>query len=100
MENLWKNTRYFKAGLQQAGFDTGLSETPIVPVMIGEAARAHQFSKALFERGVFATGIGFPTVPEGKARIRTILNATHTQAELDQALGVFQKVGREMGVLA
>ena len=99
IENLWQNTRYFKAGLEQAGFDTGVSATPIVPVMIGDAARAHQFSQALFERGVFATGIGFPTVPEGKARIRTILNAMHTQAELDRALEVFQQVGREMGVL-
>ena len=97
--SLWNNTRYFKAGLEQAGFDTGWSETPIVPVMIGDAARAHQFSRALFERGVLATGIGFPTVPEGKARIRTILNATHTSTELDRALEAFSEVGRAMKVL-
>ncbi|HCC58803.1 MAG TPA: 8-amino-7-oxononanoate synthase, partial [Solibacterales bacterium] len=99
IDSLWNNTRYFKTGLQQAGFDTGASETPIVPVMIGDAARAHQFSKALFERGVLATGIGFPTVPEGKARIRTILNAMHTPAELDRALEAFTEVGRAMKVL-
>ena len=81
-----------------AGFDTGISETPITPVMVGEAAQAHQFSRELFEEGVLATGIGFPTVPKGRARIRTIVTATHTREELDRALGVFEKVGRRMGL--
>jgi glycine C-acetyltransferase len=91
--------RYFKAGLVNAGFDTGLSETPIVPVMVGEAARAHEFSRALFDRGVFATGIGFPTVPEGKARVRCILSAAHTMPELDQAIDVMSSVGKQLGLI-
>ncbi|MBI3469896.1 MAG: glycine C-acetyltransferase [Candidatus Solibacter usitatus] len=99
IEALWNNTRYFKQGLAGAGFDTGLSETPITPVMVGEARRAHEFSRALFEEGVLATGIGFPTVPEGKARVRTIVTATHTQAQLDRALEVFTKVARRMGII-
>ena len=97
---LWENTRYFKAALSAAGFDTGASETPITPVMVGEAETAHAFSRALFDEGVFATGIGFPTVPEGKARIRTIVTATHTRAELDRALEVFERVGKKLGILA
>jgi glycine C-acetyltransferase len=99
IEQLWNNTRYFKAGLVNAGFDTGLSETPIVPVMVGEAARAHEFSRALFDRGVFATGIGFPTVPEGKARVRCILSAAHTMPELDQAIDVMSSVGKQLGLI-
>ncbi len=99
IQNLWDNTRYFKAGLAKAGFNTGMSETPITPVMVGEARAAHAFSAALFEEGVLATGIGFPTVPEGKARVRTIVTATHTQAELDQALAVFSRVGMKLGIL-
>ncbi|MBI1790747.1 MAG: glycine C-acetyltransferase [Acidobacteria bacterium] len=99
IEALWNNTRYFKQGLAGAGFDTGLSETPITPVMVGEARRAHEFSRALFEEGVLATGIGFPTVPEGKARVRTIVTATHTQAQLDRALEVFTRVARRMGII-
>ncbi len=98
IQQLWDNTRYFKQGLVAAGFDTGISETPITPVMVGEAAQAHQFSRELFEGGVLATGIGFPTVPKGRARIRTIVTATHTREELDRALGVFEKVGRRMGL--
>ncbi len=77
--SLWDNTRYFKAGLQAAGFNTGISETPITPVIVGEAALAHQLSRELFAEGVLATGIGFPTVPKGKARVRTIVTATHTK---------------------
>jgi glycine C-acetyltransferase len=99
MQNLWDNTKYFKQSLASAGFNTGMSETPITPVMVGEAKAAHQFSAALFEEGVLATGIGFPTVPEGKARVRTIVTATHTREELDQALEVFTRVGRRMGIL-
>ncbi len=99
IENLWKNTRYLKAGLMDAGFDTGMSETPITPVMVGEAAQAFAFSRALFEDGVLATGIGFPTVPEGKARVRTIVAATHTTPQLDRAIEVFAKVGKRLGII-
>ncbi|MGA3019590.1 MAG: glycine C-acetyltransferase [Bryobacteraceae bacterium] len=99
MENLWKNTTYFKQGLTSAGFNTGISETPITPVIVGEAKVAHELSRELFAEGVLATGIGFPTVPKGKARVRTIVTATHTKAELDQALEVFRKVGKKMGIL-
>jgi len=98
IERLWENTRYFKAGLKSAGFDTGISETPITPVITGDAALAHQLSRELFEGGVLATGIGFPTVPKGKARVRTIVAATHTKADLDRALEVFHKVGKKLGI--
>ena len=97
---LWDNTRYFKAGLQSAGFNTGISETPITPVIVGEAKTAHQLSRELFNEGVLATGIGFPTVAKDKARVRTIVAATHTKPELDRALEVFQKVGRKMGIIS
>jgi glycine C-acetyltransferase len=100
IEALWENTRYFKAGLAAAGFQTGVSETPITPVMVGEAAAAHAFSRALFEAGVFATGIGYPTVPHGKARVRTIVTATHTREHLDRALEIFRSVGRAMRLTA
>jgi glycine C-acetyltransferase len=99
IQALWDNTRYFKQGLRAAGFNTGVSETPITPVIVGEARTAHAFSAALFEQGVLATGIGFPTVPEGKARVRTIVTATHTRDELDRALEVFSDVGKELGIL-
>jgi glycine C-acetyltransferase len=99
IEALWDNTRYFKKGLTDAGFNTGISETPITPVIVGEAAAAHQLSRELFAEGVLATGIGFPTVPKGKARVRTIVTATHTKAELDRALEVFRKVGKRLGIL-
>ena len=97
--SLWDNTRYFKAGLRSAGFNTGISETPITPVITGDAALAHQLSRELFAEGVLATGIGFPTVPKGKARVRTIVAATHTKAELDRALEIFQKVGKKLGII-
>jgi glycine C-acetyltransferase len=99
IEKLWSNTRYFKDLLTGAGFNTGFSETPITPVMVGEAKTAHAFSKALFEEGLFATGIGFPTVPEGKARIRTIVTATHTTEQLDRALEILVRVAKRMGIL-
>jgi glycine C-acetyltransferase len=99
IERLWENTRYFKAALAQAGFSTGASETPITPVMVGDTAAAHAFSRALFEEGVFATGIGYPTVPQGKARIRTIVTATHTREQLDQATQIITRVGRRSGLL-
>ncbi|MDQ6707758.1 MAG: aminotransferase class I/II-fold pyridoxal phosphate-dependent enzyme, partial [Acidobacteriota bacterium] len=97
---LWENTRYWKTGLVAAGFDTGFSETPITPVMVGEAKRANEFSRALFEGGVLATGIGFPTVREGRARVRTIMTATHTREQLDRALEIFRSAGKRIGILA
>ncbi len=99
IESLWKNTKYFKGELTKAGFSTGMSETPITPIMVGEAKTAHAFSRALFDEGVFAVGIGYPTVPQGKARIRTIVTATHTKAELDRALEVLVRVGKRMEIL-
>jgi glycine C-acetyltransferase len=99
IQKLWDNTRYFKQGLRAAGFNTGVSETPITPVIVGEARTAHALSAALFEEGVLATGIGFPTVPEGKARVRTIVTATHTREDLDRALAVFERVGKKLGIL-
>jgi glycine C-acetyltransferase len=99
MERLWSNTRFFKAGLQALGFDTGASESPITPVIVGDGARAMTLSDKLFDAGVFAQGIGFPTVPQGRARVRTIVTATHTEAELQFALDAFGKVGRELGII-
>jgi glycine C-acetyltransferase len=99
IENLWKNTLYFKKALADAGFDTGTSETPITPIMVGDARLAHEFSRALFEDGLLATGIGFPTVPEGKARVRTIVTATHTREQLDRASDTLRSAGRRVGIL-
>jgi glycine C-acetyltransferase len=99
IERLWENTRYFKAALSSAGFRTGESETPITPVMVGEAKLAHEFSAALFEAGLLATGIGYPTVAEGKARIRTIVTAAHTREQLDRALEVLERTGKRLGIV-
>ncbi len=99
IERLWENTRFLRTGLQRLGYDTGMSETPITPVMIGDEALAIQFSDRLFEEGVFALGIAFPTVPRGKARVRTIVTAGHTREDLSQALEVFRRVGRESGLI-
>jgi len=99
MRSLWDNTKYFKQGLASAGFNTGMSETPITPVIVGEARLAHELSRALFERGVLATGIGFPTVARDKARVRTIVTATHTRAQLDFALEAFRSAGQDLGIL-
>jgi glycine C-acetyltransferase len=99
IERLWENTRYFKAGLSQLGFDVGTSQTPITPVMCGEAPAAMQLSDLLMERGVFAQGIGFPTVARGRARVRTIVTATHTREELDLALAAFADAGGKLGLL-
>jgi glycine C-acetyltransferase len=96
VDKLWDNTRYFKGEMKNLGFDTGQSETPITPVMLGEAPVAFEFSKRLFDEGLFAMALGFPTVPRGKARIRVMLSAIHSRDELDQALGIFKKVGQEM----
>ena len=98
IERLWENTRFFKAGLQALGFNTGLSESPITPVIAGDGALAMKLSDRLFEEGVFAQGIAFPTVARDKARVRTIVTATHTRDELQFALDVFAKVGRELGL--
>jgi glycine C-acetyltransferase len=99
MEQLWLNTQFFKAGLQAMGFDIGLSESPITPVIVGDGSLAVRLSDRLFEEGVFAQGITFPTVPRDKARVRTIVTATHSQAELQFALDVFRKVGVELGII-
>ncbi|HLW79053.1 MAG TPA: glycine C-acetyltransferase [Terriglobia bacterium] len=98
IEALWANTRFFKEGLKRAGFNTGASETPITPVMVGDAALAHEFSRRLFQAGVFAQGIGYPTVAQGKARIRTIVTATHTEEELARALDIMESVAKEIGI--
>jgi glycine C-acetyltransferase len=100
IEPLWENTRFFKAGLTALGFNTGLSESPITPVIAGDGALAMKLSDRLFQEGVFAQGIAFPTVARDKARVRTIVTATHTQDELHFALDVFAKVGRELGLVA
>jgi glycine C-acetyltransferase len=99
IETLWSNTRFFKAGLSALGFDTGMSESPITPVIAGEAHLAMQLSDRLFEEGVFAQGIGFPTVARGRARVRTIVTATHTRNDLQFALEKFKKVGTELGLI-
>lgn len=100
IDTLWSNTRYFKAELARLGFDTFGSETPITPVIFGEAGAAFEASRQLLARGVFAVGIGFPTVPKGLARIRNIVTAAHTREMLDQALGAYEAVGRDLGVVA
>jgi glycine C-acetyltransferase len=99
IERLWDNTRYFKGGLQQLGFNTGLSESPITPVIAGEGSRAMKLSDRLFAAGVFAQGIAYPTVARDKARVRTIVTATHTRDELQFALDAFKKVGTELGLI-
>jgi glycine C-acetyltransferase len=99
VERLWENTSFFKRGLQQLGFDTGNSETPITPVIVGEGALAMRFSNRLFEEGVFAQGIVFPTVPADKCRVRTIVTAIHTNDELSRALNIFERVGKELKII-
>jgi glycine C-acetyltransferase len=99
IDRLWDNTRFFKAGLRSLGFDTGLSESPITPVIVGEARLAMALSDRLFEKGVFAQGIGFPTVARDKARVRTIVTATHTRSDLQLALDAFAEVGRSLGII-
>jgi len=100
IDQLWKNTARFKAGLKRLGFETGASETPITPVIVGKGAVAMDFSDRLFKLGVFAQGIGFPTVAEGRARIRTIVTSVHSDAQLDRALEAFASAGKELGVIA
>jgi glycine C-acetyltransferase len=100
IDRLWENTRFFKAGLQALGFNTGVSESPITPVIVGDGALAMKLSDALFNEGVFAQGIGFPTVARDKARVRTIVTAAHTRRQLQFALDAFARVGRALGILA
>jgi glycine C-acetyltransferase len=99
IDRLWENTHFFKSGLQALGFNTGVSESPITPVIVGDAPVAARLSDRLFAEGVFAQSIGFPTVPQGKARVRTIVTATHTRDELQFALETFGRVGRELGII-
>jgi glycine C-acetyltransferase len=99
VDRLWENARYFKAEMRRLGFDTGLSTTPITPIMLGEAPLAQQFSRELFENGLFAMSIGFPTVPKGKARIRVMISAAHAREDLDKGLEIFTVVGCKLGVI-
>ena len=100
VDKLWANAKYFKEEMKKLGFDTGVSETPITPVMLGEAPLAQQFSRELFEEGVFAMSIGFPTVPKGKARIRVMISAAHDNDDLGKGLDAFAKVGKKLGVIS
>lgn len=99
VERLWDNARYFKKAMQQLGFDTGASATPITPVMLGDAQLAQNFSRALFEKGVFAMAIKYPTVPQGKARIRVMISAAHSKEDLDKGLEIFGQVGKDLEVI-
>ena len=99
VDRLWENARYFQGELRRMGYDLGGTQTPITPVMLGEASLASEFSKRLFDRGVFAMSIGYPTVPRGKARIRVMLSADHTREDLDKGLEAFETVGRELGII-
>ncbi|NWF63384.1 MAG: glycine C-acetyltransferase [Chloroflexi bacterium] len=99
VDKLWDNAKYFKSEMKRLGFNTGVSETPITPVMLGEAPLAQQFSRELFEAGVFAMSIGYPTVPQGKARIRVMISAAHSKDDLDKGLEAFKSVGENLGVI-
>ena len=99
VDRLWDNAKYFKAAMKTLGFDIGVSTTPITPVMLGEAPLAQQFSRELYQEGVFGMALGFPTVPRGKARIRVMISAAHSKDDLDQGLAAFEKVGKKLAVL-
>src|SRR5216683_1246475 len=99
IKRLWANTKFFKRRLKKLGLNTGASETPITPVLVGDAARAFEFSRRLFDAGVYAPAVGYPTVPEGKARLRTIVTATHKRAELERASETLAQVGRSLGIV-
>ncbi len=100
VDRLWENTHYFKEEMNRLGFNTGQSVTPITPILLGEASLAQQFSREMFDEGVFAMALGFPTVPRGKARIRVMISAAHSRQDLDQGLETFARVGRKLGVIA
>jgi glycine C-acetyltransferase len=100
IKKLWSNTKVFKRKLKKLGFNTGKSETPITPIMVGDAEKAFQLSRELFAEGVFAGAIGYPTVPEGKARLRTIVTATHKRADLERALETIARVGKNLGIIS
>ena len=97
VDRLWSNARYFQEEMRRLGFDTGLTQTPITPVMLGDVQLAREFSRQLFEEGIFAMALGFPTVPKGKARIRVMISAAHSQDDLEQALDAFDTVGKRLG---
>lgn len=99
VDKLWENAKYFKAEMKTLGFNTGVTETPITPVMLGEAPLAQQFSRELFDAGVFAMALGFPTVPQGKARIRVMISASHSKDDLNKGLESFKNVGKKLGVI-
>jgi glycine C-acetyltransferase len=99
VERMWENSRYFKKLLSEIGYDIGHSETPITPVIIGDEAKAMKFSDELFNEGVFAQGIAFPTVPRGTARVRNIVTAGHTREMLDEAAEAYRKAGKKMGII-
>ncbi len=99
VDRLWANADLFKKEMRAMGFDTGKSVTPITPVMLGEAKLAQEFSKALYDEGIFGMAIGFPTVPRGKARIRVMISAAHSNQDLEQGLAAFEKVGKKLGVI-
>jgi len=96
---LWENTRYFQKGLSQQGFPASASETPITPILVGDAAKAFELARELFKQGVFAPAVGFPTVPEGKARLRAIVTATHTRRNLEKALDILGRVARKLDII-
>jgi glycine C-acetyltransferase len=100
VDQLWKNAQFFKSEMKKLGFNTGLSVTPITPIMLGEAPLAQQFSRDLFEEGVFAMALGFPTVPKGTARIRVMISAAHSHDDLSKGLEIFAKVGKKLGVVS
>jgi glycine C-acetyltransferase len=99
IKKLWSNTKFFKRKLKKLGFNTGKSETPITPIMVGDAEKAFQFSRELFAEGVFVVALGFPTVPEGKARLRTIVTATHKRSDLERALEIIERIGKKLGIV-
>ena len=99
VDKLWENARYFQSEISKVGFDTGLTTTPITPIMLGEARLAQEFSAELFRKGVFAMAIGFPTVPRGKARIRVMISASHSKNDLDQGIATFRLVARQLGII-
>ncbi len=99
VDKLWANGRYFKAEMKKLGFNTGESVTPITPIMLGEVPLAKQFSSELFNEGLFAMALGFPTVPQGKARIRVMISAAHSREDLDKGLEIFAKVGKKLAVI-